>query len=93
MARSPAGIRITQRLLGRLLGFLYGKESLENAYDQPLSNRFNIHRTRQNFPGNGIETFDHIAEMGISVIDRVVVEQMNGRIDSEKNVWVIPLLN
>lgn len=78
---------------GGLLGFLYGKESLENAYDQPLSNRFNIHRTRQNFPGNGIETFDHIAEMGISVIDRVVVEQMNGRIDSEKNVWVIPLLN
>ncbi len=78
---------------GGLLGFLLGKEALESTLDQPLSNRFNIHRTRQNFPGNGIETFDYIAEMGISVIDRVVVEQMNGRIDSEKNVWVIPLLN
>ncbi len=78
---------------GGLLGFLLGKEALESTLDQPLSNRFNIHRTRQNFPGNGIETFDYIAEMGISVIDRVIVEQMHGSIDSTKNIWLIPLPN
>ncbi len=49
-----------------------------------------IHRTRQNFPNNGIDTFENMAEKGMFVIDRVVQEEMGGGIDKEKNVWYIP---
>lgn len=70
---------------------LIGKEGLENTFNRTFSNRFNIHRTRQNFPGNGIDTFEQMAEKGLEVIDRVVVEQMGGKIDENKNIWLIPL--
>ena len=76
---------------GGLLGFMLGKEGLEDTFNRTFSNRFNIHRTRQNFPGNGIDTFEQMAEKGLAVIDRVVVEQMGGKIDENKNIWLIPL--
>ena len=75
---------------GGLLGFMIGKEGVEKAFGQKFSNRFNIHRTRQNFPNEGIDTFENMAEKGVLIIDRVVQEQMKGGIDLEKNIWYIP---
>ena len=75
---------------GGLLGFMLGKEGVEKAFDQKLSNKFHIHRTRQNFPGDGIDTFEEMAKKGVYIVDRVVQEQMNGGIDLEKNVWYLP---
>ena len=57
-----------------LLGFVYGKSEIEKLFDQQLSNRFNIHRTRQNFPRNGIDTFERMAEEGVDIAIRVQQE-------------------
>ena len=78
---------------GGLLGFMIGKEQVEKIFDQKIATKFNIHRTRKGFPNNGIDTFENMALKGISIVDRVVVEKMNGSIDTEKNLWVIPNLN
>lgn len=75
---------------GGLLGFMIGKEGVENAFQTRLANQFNIHRTRQNFPNNGLDTFEEMAKKGLFIIDRVVQEEMNGGIDLEKNMWYIP---
>jgi hypothetical protein len=75
---------------GGLLGFMIGKEGIENAFGQNLSNRFNIHRTRQNFPDDGIDTFENMAEKGLEITDRVVTELMGGTVDLSKNIWLIP---
>ncbi|WKK66046.1 ADP-ribosylglycohydrolase family protein [Lutimonas zeaxanthinifaciens] len=76
---------------GGLLGFIIGKEGIEKAFDQKFSNKFNIHRTRQNFPDNGLDTFENMAETGASIVDQVVTEEMQGAVDLDKNVWYIPL--
>ncbi|MDN3641397.1 ADP-ribosylglycohydrolase family protein [Lutimonas halocynthiae] len=76
---------------GGLIGFMIGKEGVEKAFDQKFSNRFNIHRTRQNFPNNGIDNFDDMAKKGIFIIDRVVQERMKGGVDLENDQWLIPL--
>jgi len=78
---------------GGLIGFMIGKKGIEAAFNQKFSNRFDIHRTRQNFPGNGIDTFESMVEKGISVVDKVVTQQIGGKIDREKNTWIIPLMN
>ena len=75
---------------GGLLGFMLGKKGVEAAFGQKFSPRFNIHRTRINFPNDGMDTFDKMAEKGIYVIDRVVQEEMGGGIDLQKDIWYIP---
>lgn len=75
---------------GGLLGFMIGKEGIEKAFDRKFSNQFNIHRTRQNFPNDGVDTFENMAKTGIFIIDRVVQEEMNGGINLKNNVWYIP---
>jgi hypothetical protein len=76
---------------GGLLGFMIGKEGIEKAFDRKFSNQFNIHRTRQNFPDNGIDSFEKMAKKGIKIIDKVVKEEMKGTVDSIKNLWIIPI--
>jgi hypothetical protein len=76
---------------GGLLGFMIGKKGLETIFGNKLSNQFNIHRTRQHFP-KGIDTFENMAKTGLEIIDRVVVEEMGGRVDQKKQNWVIPVL-
>jgi hypothetical protein len=76
---------------GGLLGFMYGKKAIEQAFGQTFSNRFNIHRTRRNFPNNGIDTFENMAEDGVAIVDKVVIQLMGGRIDAEQNSWMIPV--
>ena len=73
-----------------LLGFMIGKDGIEKVFGKQFSPKYNIHRTRQGFPNNGIDTFFHMAEVGIYIIDRVVQYQMGGGIDLQKNIWYIP---
>lgn len=75
---------------GGLLGFMYGQSEIEKTFGRTFSNRFNIHRTRTNFPDNGIDNFENMASRGIEIIDRVVQEEMRGGIDLEKDIWYIP---
>lgn len=78
---------------GGLIGFMIGKEGVEKAFDRKFSNKFDIHRTRQKFPGGGIDSFENMAKRGIAIIDRVVNEEMKGRVDLQKNIWIIPFEN
>lgn len=75
---------------GGMLGFMLGKERIEKEFDRTLSDQFHIHRTRQNFPNEGIDDFGSMADKGIAVIDRVVSEEMGGQVDTFENVWIIP---
>ena len=75
---------------GGLIGFLIGKEMIEKEFNTSFSSKFNIHRTRQNFPNNGIDSFDYMAAEGVKVIDRVVEKELNGKINLVKNTWLIP---
>jgi len=81
---------------GGLLGFMLGKAGIEQAFGQDnLSQTYWIHRTRRNFPDHtpdqfGEDTFSMMAQRAISIIDKVVVEQMKGTIDMKNNLWLIP---
>ena len=75
---------------GGLLGFMLGKKGIEKAFGRTFSNQFNIHRTRQNFPDNGLDTFEDMARVGIYIIDRVVQDEMQGGIDLREDTWLIP---
>ena len=74
---------------GGLLGFIYGKDHIEEIFNKSLSNKYNIHRTRQNFENNGIDDFQSMSEKGLSIIDNVVL-QTGGFIESDENLWYIP---
>ena len=73
-----------------LLGFMLGKDGVEQAFGRKFADQFNIHRTRGGFQGDGIDTFPKMAEKGVFVVDRVVQERMGGGVDLEKDVWYIP---
>lgn len=75
---------------GGLLGFMIGKDGVENAFNIKFANKFNIHRTRIGFSNNGIDTFENMALKGVYVVDRVVQEQMKGGVNLKKNQWYIP---
>lgn len=75
---------------GGLIGFMMGASAIEKAFETKLSNEFHIHRTRQNFPNNGIDTFENMAKNGIEIVDSVILNEMNGSIDQAKNNWIIP---
>lgn len=75
---------------GGLIGFIIGREMVEKEFNMKLSNKFNIHRTRKNFPNDGIDTFENMAKNGIKIVDKVVLEELNGKIDSENKLWLIP---
>ena len=77
---------------GGLIGFMIGKDGIESAFGQTFSNRFNIHRTRQNFPENGINTSEEMSQKGLMVTNKVVLEELGGKIDEENNIWIIPLI-
>jgi hypothetical protein len=75
---------------GGLLGFMIGKNGVEQALGRTFSEKFNIHRTRQNFPNDGIDSFDNMAKIGVFIIDRVVQNEMQGGVDLKTNNWYIP---
>ena len=75
---------------GGMLGFHLGRSGLEKVFERKFSNRFNIHRTRQGFPNDGMDTFEQMALKGIWVVDRVIIQEMNGSISSDGAYWLIP---
>ena len=78
---------------GGLIGFIIGREMIEKEFDMKLSSKFNIHRTRKNFPNNGIDTFENMAIEGMKIVDKVVIEELNGKIDVDNKSWLIPIIN
>lgn len=74
---------------GGMLGFMLGRNGIEQAFDRKFSTQFNIHRTRGGFPNQGIDDFDAMASVGVSIVDRVVTDALGGKI--EGNSWHIPL--
>jgi hypothetical protein len=75
---------------GGLIGFMIGKQGVQKAFGNNLSSRFNIHRTRQNFSKNGIYTFEEMAESSCEITERVIKNNLNGRVNKAKKTWVIP---
>ena len=73
-----------------LLGFMLGKEGVEQAFNRKFATQFNIHRTRIGFTNNGIDNFHDMAKIGVFIIDRVVQEEIGGGVDLEKDFWYIP---
>ena len=51
------------------------------------SNMVSIDRTEQ---AKGEDSFQLMAIRALFIIDRVVIEEMNGGVDLEKNIWYIP---
>jgi len=74
---------------GGLLGFIHGKTKIENIFNKPLSNKYNTHKTRQNFENNGLDNFKNMSKKGLSIIDNVVLKT-GGFIDLDENSWYIP---
>ena len=80
---------------GGLLGFIIGDQEVKKAFQiTDVSDTYWIHRTRRNFPDLtpdmlGENSFSGMAKMGLEVIDRLVIESINGRLDSKKNYWYI----
>ena len=73
---------------GGLLGFLYGYEGVQKAYDYyDSTDGYWIGRTRVNFDP-GLDNFTSMAARGVEIIDRVVVELMDGKIEGDN--WIIP---
>jgi hypothetical protein len=73
---------------GGLLGFMIGKDGIEEAFRKGFSSRFNIHRTRKGFPDDGLDDFDSMSRVGIEITDRAVMELINGRVN--ETTWIIP---
>ena len=67
-----------------------GRKEIERIFNTSFSNKYNIHRTRQNFSNNGVDTFENMSQQGLFIIDKIVLEEMKGGIDLKKNLWYIP---
>ncbi len=76
---------------GGLLGFLYGKQAIEESFGQEFSDQYHIHRTRTGFPvRDGVDSFPNMAAVGVEIVDRVVVDEINGEVQDDQ--WLIPLI-
>ena len=81
---------------GGLLGFMIGKEGIEREFGKNnFSDTYWIHRTRRNFPDHtpnieGEDTFELMSKRGVNIIDRIVVEEIKGKVDYAKGIWYIP---
>lgn len=74
---------------GGMLGAMLGRSGVEASFNRRFASQFNIHRTRGNFPNNGLDDFPSMAARGVQIVDRVVAA-LGGKIDRERNVWLIP---
>ena len=76
---------------GGLLGFMNGKQGMEEVFGQAFSERYHIHRTRRDFPvPDGVDTLPNMAAVGVEIVDRVVQHEIEGEIHDDQ--WVIPLI-
>ena len=75
---------------GGLIGFILGKEGIEEEFSKKFSNEYFIHRTRQNFE-KPIDNFDNMADKGIKIISRLVINELGGSYDIDNKLWYIPV--
>ena len=75
---------------GGLIGFILGKEGIEEEFGKKFSNEYFIHRTRQNFE-KPIDNFDNMADKGINIISRLVINELGGSYDIDNQLWYIPV--
>ena len=75
---------------GGLIGFILGKEGIEEEFGKNFSNEYFIHRTRQNFE-KPIDNFDNMADKGIRIISRLVISELGGSYDIDNQLWYIPV--
>ena len=40
-----------------------------------------------------VDDFSNMAEKGILIIDRVILEELKGGVDLKENLWYIPIIN
>jgi hypothetical protein len=71
-----------------MLGMMLGRKGVEEAFGQKLADKFWIHRTRQNFPNDGMDDFGAMARRGVGVLDRVMTEEIKAVRVEDK--WVYP---
>lgn len=76
---------------GGLLGFMLGRAGVEAAFGRTFAERFNIHRTRQNFPNDGVDTFSAMARRGADIAERTILDHLNGEVEPTSGEWTIPL--
>ena len=76
---------------GGLLGFIHGKDRLLEIFPHPLSNQYYIHRTRKGFENGGMDDFTSMAQKGIAIIDKVVVNELKGTVIDNGRGWLIPV--
>ena len=74
---------------GGLIGFIIGKKGVEKEYNRKFSEKYFIHRTRQNFDYE-VDDFDNMANNAIKIITNMVKNEINGRFDQENQLWYIP---
>ena len=74
---------------GGLIGFIIGKKGVEKEFDRKFSEKYFIHRTRQNFDYE-VDDFDNMANNAIKIITNMVKNEINGRFDQENQLWYIP---
>ena len=77
---------------GGMLGFIIGKKAVEKEFGRSFSDKYFIHRTRQNFD-KGIDDFESMAEKGIMVISRLIEKELGGEYDEDNKLWYIPAPN
>ena len=77
---------------GGMLGFIIGKKAVEKEFGRSFSDKYFIHRTRQNFD-KGIDNFESMAEKGIMVISRLIEKELGGEYDEDNQLWYIPAPN
>ena len=77
---------------GGMLGFIIGKKAIEKEFGRSFSDKYFIHRTRQNFD-KGIDDFESMAEKGIMVISRLIEKELGGEYDEDNKLWYIPAPN
>ena len=77
---------------GGMLGFIIGKKAVEREFGRSFSDKYFIHRTRQNF-NKGIDDFESMAEKGIKVISRLIEKELGGDYDNDNQLWHIPINN
>jgi len=77
---------------GGMLGFIIGKKAVEREFGRSFSDKYFIHRTRQNF-NKGIDDFESMAEKGIKVISRLIEKELGGDYDDDNQLWHIPINN
>ena len=74
---------------GGLIGFIIGKKGVEKEFNRKFSEKYFIHRTRQNFDYE-VDDCDNMANNAIKIITNMVKNEINGRFDQENQLWYIP---